>query len=342
MHFDLGRLQSVATYVYLLGYAIPLAVTSVLALRRGDTSLGVLLGIFACTAALMLWRVYLVGLQLSTRIAIVAAICLMYSYLVIGGGYANTGLLWCYAVVVVIYHFSTALLGLLLNLALVTGAGIVLLTPAFAEAVPDYGAAMVNRFLVTSTITSILFFLYALLQEALKARLREVQEELLRASTTDELTGLTNRRSMKEALQHAERRDLRNRMLAVMIADVDHFKRINDSLGHDAGDQILQHIAQALRRSLRDSDRVARWGGEEFLVLLDVLNEEEARQVAERMRTSLEAAPLEYAGERVLATASFGVKVVADPSVRLEDAVIAADINLLKAKELGRNRVIVS
>ena len=342
MRLDTNRLQNTATYVYLIGYLIPLAYTCLLAFQRGDTSLGFWLGGFAIAACFLLWRVYRVGLVLWTRIVILVAISMFFIVLVFTGGYANTGLLWCYAVFVATYHFGTAWIGLILNLSLIALTGIVVHLPALAALTPDYESATIERFLLTASITTILLFMYALLQESLKTRLRDVQDELRHASATDELTGLPNRRSMQDELKQAERRNSADPMLAVMLADIDNFKNINDSLGHDAGDHVLRSIAQTLRGCLRESDRVARWGGEEFLVLLDVIDEREAIDIANRMRSTLEAAPLEYAGQPVHATSSFGIKVVSHSGGTLHEALIEADMNLLKAKKLGRNQVIAS
>jgi diguanylate cyclase (GGDEF)-like protein len=331
-----------ATYVYLVGYTIPLAVTSLLAFRRGEFSLGVVLGIFTAVAALITLRVYLRGVGLGVRITLVVAACVLFVYLALGGGYAGTGLFWCFTLFVVITHFSTAVTGLVVNLLLILATGLLLLLPSLVHLRPDYGPAVISRFLVTGAITSVLLFLYAMLQQTMTARLTEAQRQLLQMSMTDELTGLTNRRSMTEALLREERRDLGGRLLAVVIADVDRFKRINDTLGHDAGDWILRHIAEVLRDALRDSDRVARWGGEEFMMLLDVVDEQEAHAVAERLRATLEASPAHYEGKDLRITASFGVKVVTDAAAGLQDAIIEADKNLLLAKQQGRNRVVMS
>lgn len=337
-----ARIHTVATYLYLFGYTVPLAVTSILAYQRGEYTLGAMLAVFALSAALVLVRVIRRGLDLRVRVIMVVATCLLFLYLALSGGYAGTGLFWCYALLVVINHFSTAVVGLVACLSLIVATGFVLSMPSLAWTHPDYGLAVTNRFLLTAGITSILLFMWAMLQETLTARLKEVQQQLLQTSMTDELTGLTNRRSMNEALRQQERRDLGDRMLAVVIADVDRFKHINDTLGHDAGDRILQHIARVLRDSLRSSDRVARWGGEEFLILLDVLDAEEAATVVERLRAALEQGPVNYQGRIVHSTASFGVKVITDSGTRLQGAVVEADVNLLRAKEQGRNCVVVS
>jgi diguanylate cyclase (GGDEF)-like protein len=339
---DLDRVQRRATYVYLLAYTIPLAVTSGLALLRGEWPLGVTLGAFALLACAVLWRVHRQGLSPALRIFLVGAAAILFIFLVLSGGYENTALLWCYAMFVVINHFSSALAGLSVNLGLMGISAVILLTPRLSELHPDYGAAVSNRFIITGVITCLLLYVYAYVQEALKRRLRQTQERLLKVSLTDELTGLTNRRSMKDAISREDQRDKGERILAIAIADIDHFKAVNDSLGHDAGDQILVHIAHVLQQALRETDRVARWGGEEFLILLDVLDQDEAKGIIERARTSIEDTPAIYDGRPVRVTISAGIRIVKEPGESLQQAIIAADRNLLRAKELGRNRVIVS
>jgi diguanylate cyclase (GGDEF)-like protein len=339
---DLDRVQLLATYIYLLAYTIPLAVTGLLALVRGEQLLGCTLAIFALAAAATMWRVYRHGLDLGLRIFCVGAATVLFLFLVVSGGYQGTALFWCFAIFVVIYHFSSAGAGLLVNLTLLVMSAVLLLGPPFTALHPDYGPAMTNRFLVSGTITCMLLFVYAYVQEVLKRRLEATQERLLQVSMTDELTGLTNRRSMKDTLRREDQRAAGERALAIVIADIDHFKRVNDTLGHDAGDQVLVHIANVLRGALRETDRVARWGGEEFLLLLDVADLDEAIAVAERAREAVERHSTTYEGHEVRVTLSFGIEMVEGSAESLQAAIIAADANLLRAKRLGRNRVIAS
>lgn len=341
--FDHLRLQSIATSAYLLAYTIPLAIMTTLAFLRGDQLIVLVLGTLTIIAGAIHLHVYRNGVGPVVRVVLVTVAAALFIYLVTTGGYEGTGLLWCFAVFVMIFHFSPAVPGLILNLLLMAAAGLLLLTPGLAGTHPEYGEAMVSRFLIAGTLTCVLIFVYALMQQTLTERLKETQELLYRASMTDELTGLVNRRSMKDTLHREDmRRRGEERILAIAIGDVDHFKTINDSLGHDAGDQILRHIAHVMRSTLRDTDLVARWGGEEFLLLLDVVDHNEAVDVVERVRRTLEDTPASYDGSTVQVSGSFGIRVVVDPAERLPDAVIEADKNLIRAKELGRNRVVAS
>ena len=152
----------------------------------------------------------------------------------------------------------------------------------------------------------------------------------------DELTGLPNRRQLQSLLAAALARTVDGAHPdAVLMFDLDHFKRINDSLGHDVGDEVLQRTAAIASAAIRDGDVVGRWGGEEFVALLHEADESQARAVAERCRRALEAV-----GGAVGVTASFGVTVLR-PDDTVTTCLRRADLALYDAKQSGRNRVVV-
>jgi diguanylate cyclase (GGDEF)-like protein len=162
--------------------------------------------------------------------------------------------------------------------------------------------------------------------------LRRANEQLERLSLADPLTGVANRRAFDRAIAEAWKRAVRHdQPLAVIMLDLDHFKLINDSQGHTAGDEYLRNVAHALEGAVRDSgdDVVARWGGEEFAVLLGAADRGAALAVAQRMRASIETLGV---------TASFGVAIRGDDA---EPAALIdrADRALYAAKRAGRNRV---
>jgi two-component system, cell cycle response regulator len=164
-------------------------------------------------------------------------------------------------------------------------------------------------------------------------RLRADLDRSLELAVTDPLTGLRNRRYV---LRHLDGL-LRSHGAGLVMLDLDRFKPINDTHGHAAGDAVLREVAERLRAGLRASDVVARWGGEEFLVVLTGAPAEYALLVAERLREAV-AEPVEWPGGPLLCTASAGVAVVAQGSAP-EDAIAAADAALYEAKSEGRNRV---
>lgn len=164
--------------------------------------------------------------------------------------------------------------------------------------------------------------------------------ELEHLSYTDELTGLPNRRGLKEKgrlkVLAARRFDQR---MACLALDIDHFKRVNDTHGHDVGDLVLRKVADVLRANSRNSDVLARIGGEEFVVLLDDANEEVAMMLAERIRERIAEAEVEVpAGGRLSVTSSIGVAAY-EPHMSLQMLIKQADQALYRAKHNGRNRV---
>ncbi|HKL20818.1 MAG TPA: diguanylate cyclase [Tichowtungia sp.] len=169
-----------------------------------------------------------------------------------------------------------------------------------------------------------------------QAELARKNQELERLAVCDRLTGLYNRRKLDERLEQELTRAARyNRPLSVIMLDLDHFKEINDTCGHPAGDTVLAESAVRLKRALRKNDTVGRWGGEEFLILCPETGLRDAAGLAERLRQTFADRDFPEAGRL---TASFGVA-----ACRAEDQpnklLSRADRALYRAKKSGRNRV---
>lgn len=176
--------------------------------------------------------------------------------------------------------------------------------------------------------------------ESRTAELMRANEELRQLARLDALTGLANRLAANERRQHefvALQRS--GRPYAVLLIDIDHFKRINDGHGHPIGDRVLQQIAQLLKGALRESDFVARWGGEEFLVLLPETGREQALRVGEKLRAAIEAAPDPDAGR---VTISLGLAIATRATRDPDSPVIEADACLYEAKRSGRNQIVTA
>ena len=171
------------------------------------------------------------------------------------------------------------------------------------------------------------------------ARLYARMEEL---ATTDELTGLPNRRTFDERLEEVIARHRRaQRSLGLIMLDIDHFKSVNDTYGHAVGDRVLEQVAGALENSVRQIDVPARFGGEEFAVILEEAERQEARMVAERIRSDVEAMTFEAASESFSCTVSLGVALWPSDAGEQEALVERADEALYASKEGGRNQVSV-
>lgn len=175
----------------------------------------------------------------------------------------------------------------------------------------------------------------------LQAELREKNATLARLSTTDPVTGLRNRRYATEFLALEVLRAVRyHTPLAVLLLDLDHFKRVNDTHGHRVGDAVLQVVADTLRATLRSTDVAGRYGGEEFLVVLPQTERAGAVALAERVRAAIEETAIDVGGPApVSVTVSIGVAALDERTGSAEQLVELADAALYAAKDAGRNRV---
>ena len=172
--------------------------------------------------------------------------------------------------------------------------------------------------------------------------LRNRLEESVEAAVTDPLTGLNNRRYMEQHFRSLVGEAIeRGRPLSVIVADIDFFKSINDSFGHDGGDAVLREFAARLRRNTRGIDLACRFGGEEFVVIMPETDLEKAMQVGERIRRCIAGEPFHPSpGRAVRVTASVGIASVERASDTPEAVLKRADIALYCAKRDGRNRVV--
>lgn len=174
------------------------------------------------------------------------------------------------------------------------------------------------------------------------AELSIANRRLHEAALTDALTGLPNRRQAMESMQMEWAASVRHhRPFAMIMVDLDGFKTINDTHGHDVGDIALRHAAEALRLAVRAQDLVCRTGGDEFIVLCPDTDQTAARVVAERLRAAVEAQPVETGGPRIFLTASVGVCLRTPEVADVEALMKGADDALYLAKQRGRNRVVV-
>lgn len=180
-------------------------------------------------------------------------------------------------------------------------------------------------------------------------RLNELQDQLIAAreqlrveAMYDSLTGLLNRAAFFKTFEREVARATREGTpLALVMADIDHFKAINDRHGHIAGDTVLTEAARRLRGCLRSSDVLGRFGGEEFVVLASGCNIENAAEMAERFRVRVSAEPIGFANTSLRLTMSLGVAGTSDMG-RADGLLQAADAALYQAKQSGRNRIAVA
>ncbi len=169
----------------------------------------------------------------------------------------------------------------------------------------------------------------------------ELEQVLLREARSDLLTGLLNRRALQEELaEEIERARRYSRPLSVLLWDIDHFKSVNDSYGHDVGDEVLRQVALSCSAGLRSADRIGRWGGEEFLVVLPETPPEDALALAERLRQRIAECVTCTRGCQVQVSVSVGVTSFSSDD-RWEEVYTRVDAALYQAKRTGRNRCVL-
>jgi diguanylate cyclase (GGDEF)-like protein len=178
-----------------------------------------------------------------------------------------------------------------------------------------------------------------ILVQTLRHRLADLVQRLADAARTDPLTGLQNRRGFEETFgTEVERARRHDRALSVLVGDLDHFKRVNDRLGHPAGDAALQRVGEILRTGRRRIDKVARTGGEEFALILPETAQRDAYLVAEKLRVAVERA---FCDRPVPMTMSFGLSTFPRDGTTVDALLASADQALYAAKDLSRNRTVI-
>lgn len=170
----------------------------------------------------------------------------------------------------------------------------------------------------------------------------EQTKKLQLLAITDSLTGLSNRRDfLKKTIQEAKRFERSKNPFSFLFLDIDHFKTINDTYGHNCGDAVLIGVARSLEKSLRGQDILARWGGEEFVCLLPDTNTEGARNVAEKMRCTIENLSQKCGDIPISVTVTLGICLY-DGSRSTEECINYADACMYRGKQKGRNQVVIS
>ena len=176
-------------------------------------------------------------------------------------------------------------------------------------------------------------------RNAAELKLAEAYRKLEILSRTDPLTGLANRRALLENINHEKFRNERSEeVFSIIICDIDDYKKINDTFGHNAGDFVLVEISNLITNSLRKQDYVGRWGGDEFLLLLPQTGEDGSRILADNIRDKVDKHDFVYRESHISLSMSFGVAEF-KRSLSVHDCIKNADESLYKAKEQGKNKV---
>lgn len=221
--------------------------------------------------------------------------------------------------------------------AVLGGLSVTLPAAALVEETRDHQLViLIGGGLLLAFILSVTYFL----TWRLAVKLDEAQLLLRRQASTDELTGLRNRRnSMKRLNEEFLRAGREGDPLSLIIVDIDHFKKINDSYGHPFGDVVLKHVAATLREMLRSYDIIGRIGGEEFMIISPGLDLEEAAALADRLRLAIAGERVSEGGILVRVTVSAGVASIITEDDSVQALIKRADMALYRAKQSGRNQV---
>lgn len=319
-----------------------LVVFGVNSLRIGQSGLGIALivaGILAFGNYFFLKRT---GDHRVAAHMMVGIVMSLFAILIIGGGVEHTGPLWCYVFAPIILFVYGSRLGLIPIAAMLVLAGAVFFLPNLPSGVAQYSSVFETRFLASFIAVSVMSYVYEISRDQAHQRLAVLGGKLYAAACTDTLTGLLNRRAMLDILRDEDSRARRSgRPYTILLADLDHFKKINDTQGHDCGDRVLVETAKGISQLLREADAVSRWGGEEFLILLPETDSEAAETVAEKIRSYIDDMRIGCDSDAPTGlTVSIG-SVTADHRHSIDQYITEADRNLYRAKESGKNRCVM-
>ncbi|MCR4787726.1 MAG: GGDEF domain-containing protein [Lachnospiraceae bacterium] len=234
------------------------------------------------------------------------------------------------------HKFLIATVVLLIRIAFILGMSDIYVLDGFSH-LQDKLLQIIN---VTSVFYSIVYISYyfSRTDKESEGKLVKYNDRLKEAANTDQLTGLFNRRRAEEYMEEVLR-DNDGSPISVSIGDIDFFKKINDTYGHDAGDVVLKNMADIMRDTLRSDSFIARWGGEEFLIVFDNCNGDQAFMALERLRRRIMCTSTIVGDNEIQVTMTFGVSEY-DFSGNMDVAIKEADERLYRGKGNGRNQVV--
>lgn len=278
------------------------------------------------------------NVELSSAITLYSLYILMF-YLVYSGGVEQTGPLWIYIVApvsVFIHGLKRGLIDMAFFVAVVCT---IMYMPSdiFTHAIysPEFKLRLIYSFLTVTFLSA----LYEYSREQSYKHALELSKKYQQLAHFDPLTQLSNRRDALSILKREQARKTRSKeTLSIILCDVDHFKKVNDLYGHNAGDAVLVDLAKIFSQSIRKQDSVARWGGEEFLFILPQTSAMSANVFAEKIQHSLQKHPVHYEGKTINVTVSMGIEQF-NSRQSIDEVINNADRYLYQAKNSGRNQI---
>ena len=271
---------------------------------------------------------------------LIGSLFALMTLLIVTGGHDNTGVMWIYIMPPVALFFGGLWVGSIITGIFLCTISVLLFYPDNQLLQTTYSLSFKIRFLL-SLLTTVLFSaVYEYTRQRSIQRIQNLNDKFEHLAMHDVLTELPNRRFIQEELNRELARSERNKSpLSIVLCDIDKFKQVNDTYGHECGDQILRYFARTLNESVRKQDLVARWGGEEFLIILPDTPGESAEHLAESVRQKLERSQYHNGEISLNVTASFGVCELESGNTTSQ-ALSDADEALYVAKRQGRNRVV--
>lgn len=202
----------------------------------------------------------------------------------------------------------------------------------------EFSLSIMNVFISFGTITLVMA-VFATAVNKSESQLKTRNKKLTTLANTDPLTELYNRRGMQKRVERAIfDAEEENTTFCLVLGDIDNFKILNDTYGHECGDYILIRIATTIRELIRENDFTCRWGGEEILILFNNCKEERAAEIAEKIRHHIETNEVEYRGQKVFFTMTFGIQEYIS-GYRADELIRLADMKMYVGKRKGKNRV---
>lgn len=279
------------------------------------------------------------GNQTAQKGGLLLMVWLLFTYLIASGGESNTGPLWFYVFPPLLFYLTSLKTGTAVLLFCYLVAVIVFQFPGLPMVSAEYSLDFKIRFFATLTFESVLCFVLEASRLKARSELVTLAQNHEQAAKTDELTGLSNRRDMHNRLSAEFSRYQRSgHHFSIALIDLDLFKGINDKHGHDAGDAVLKAFSALMQTVIRQTDVAARWGGEEFLILLPDTSLLQALTLAERLRSEVAQTPFRFRDTELPVTISAGVCSIAKAG-SIDELLKQADIYLYSAKKDGRNRI---
>ncbi len=342
-HFDESssdiRKQFLISSLFSLISVVLLVIFGIDGLRSGNNLLAaIVLGFAIINGANYIFLRWTANYHISS-IVIVVLMMILCLYLLCSGGNDNTGPLWYFILPSLIFYILGLKRGLIMLTILLGITAYILFIPDNFLLQTEYSTAFVHRFAGALFSVSAIAYAYEYTREDGRKELLSLSQKLDKLSRRDELTGLANRRDILEQLQNELSRFERSgHTFSVLIADIDYFKLVNDTYGHEYGDYVLNQVAVTFSKNTQKRDKVARWGGEEFLIFLPETTGEQGKKTAERLRSAIEKLTIIHNNKLTTITTSIGVaEYQSDQS--LNELIHIADSYLYQAKKEGRNRV---